>query len=402
MGKRFTSFHSQTRLTILVVLMTGVVISMLFVFLQNQQTVTAPKPTEPQLPQIKKGPVEPTLHSSELIGGLSHPWDMVFLPDGTLLFNERAGSISKIVDGKKLVIANIADVYAVGEGGLTGLTLDSEFATNRLLYTCFNASTKSGLDVRLVRWKLSADSTQLTDRSDIVTGIPSNGSGRHSGCRVRAAKDGSLWVGTGDAAKASNPQDPKSLGGKIMHITRDGMPESGNLPAPFDPRIFSYGHRNVQGLVLFDQPKGGVFGYSIEHGSDVDDEVNLLKSGNFGWAPKATYVEAGIPMTDLSRFPDAISAIWTSGSPTIAPSGATKLTGQKWGTWNGAIAVAVLKGKQVRILRFDENNVLVEQKSILTEFGRVRSTTLDRDGNLYLTTDNGSNDKIIKVVPSGN
>jgi glucose/arabinose dehydrogenase len=156
----------------------------------------------------------------------------------------------------------------------------------------------------------------------------------------------------------------------------------------------------VQGLVLFEEPKDGIYGYSIEHGSDTDDEVNLLKSGNFGWAPKVTYVEKGIPMTDTSRFPDAVSAIWSSGSPTIAPSGAVQIKGEKWGTWNNAVAVAVLKAKQVRIMRFDSNYKLLEEKPVLGEFGRIRSVSQGPDGNLYLTTDNGSNDKIIKVSPT--
>ena len=398
MLKHFDLSNYRTRLTLLLILMLGVVSSMVLVFIQSRQAVAPPQAAESIQSQPEILPVEPKLVISEVLSGLSHPWDTVFLPDSTLLFNERGGTISKIDEGKKTIIADIDDVYVRGEGGLTGLALDTDFANNRLLYTCFNASTASGLDVRLVRWKLSADNASLTDRRDIVTGIPSNASGRHSGCRVRTAKDGSVWIGTGDAAKASNPQDPKSLGGKILHVTRDGMPESGNLPAPYDPRIFSYGHRNVQGLVLFDTAKNGVYGYSIEHGSDVDDEINLLKTGNFGWAPKVTYVEAGIPMTDLTRYPDAISAIWSSGSPTIAPSGATQLTGENWGTWNGAIAMAVLKDKHVRIMKFDENYNLTEQKPILRDFGRIRSVTQGPDGNMYITTDNGSNDKIITVT----
>lgn len=400
MGKRLSGIHSHARLIILLVLMAVVVASMIFIYFQDQQMVTAPGVESQKTAQTKKDPAEPTLSTIEVLSGLSHPWDMVFLPDGTLLFNERSGTVSKVVDGKKSVIADIPDVYAVGEGGLTGFTLDADFVTNRFLYTCFNANTGSGFDVRVVRWKLSSDNAQLTERKDIVTGIPSNSSGRHSGCRVRAANDGSLWVGTGDAAIASTPQNPTNLGGKILHISRDGAAIAGNLPAPFDSRIFSYGHRNVQGLILFDQPRDGMYGYSVEHGSDVDDEVNLLKSGNFGWAPKVIYVEAGIPMTDLSRFPDAVSAVWSSGSPTIAPSGATILKGEKWGTWNGAVAMAVLKGKQVKLIWFDENYKITREHTILTDFGRVRSVTQDASGDLYLTTDNGSNDKIIKVIPS--
>ncbi len=403
MQKRSNFSNYRSRLMLLGVLMLGVVASMVLIFIQNR-TTQAPAVTTPvqERPPATKTPVEPTLATSEVVGGLSHPWDIVFLPDGSMLFNERSGKISRLANGQKTIVANIGDVYAVGEGGLTGLALDADFATNRQLYTCFNARTASGIDVRLVRWKLSAENTALIERKDIVTGIPSNSSGRHSGCRVRSDISGNLWVGTGDAARASNPQNPKSLGGKILHVTRDGMPAGDNLPVPFDPRIFSYGHRNVQGLVLFDEPKDDVYGYSIEHGSDRDDEINLLKSGNFGWAPRVTYIEAGIPMTDLGRFPDAQSAIWSSGSPTIAPSGGSLLKGEKWGTWNGSVAMAVLKGKQVRIMTFDASNALKDQRAVLTEFGRIRSTVQGSDGNLYISTDNGTGDKIIKVTPVGN
>ncbi|MFO0971275.1 MAG: PQQ-dependent sugar dehydrogenase [Candidatus Saccharimonadales bacterium] len=404
MQRFFGNLRFSTRYIVLAVLMAGVVFAMVLVYVQGRVEKVSQKEqgAKPAITPAAKTPIEPQLAPSEVLSGLSHPWDVVFLPDRTLLFNERGGQVSKLVDGKKVVIADIADVYAVGEGGLTGLALDAKFAANRYLYTCFNAQTASGLDVRLVRWKLSEDATSLTDRKDIVVGIPSNRSGRHSGCRVRSDAQGDLWVGTGDAAVASNPQSPSNLGGKILHVTRDGMPAGGNLPAPFDPRIFSYGHRNVQGLVLFNEPQDGVYGYSVEHGTDRDDEINLLKSGNFGWAPRVTYVESGIPMTDLTRFPDAISAIWSSGNPTIAPSGATLLKGEKWGTWTGAVAMAVLKGKHLRIMRFDESYKLIEEKVVLGDYGRIRSAAIDTDQDLYITTDNGSNDKIIKVTPTGN
>ena len=400
MHKRFDISNYRTRLTLLVILMVGVICSMILVFIQSKQTTLPTAASEAPAKTATTKPFEPRLVTEEVASGLSHPWDVVFISENTPLFNERDGKITLLEDGKKHIIADINNVYAAGEGGLTGLALDANFSENRYLYTCFNAQTASGLDVRLVRWKLATDNKSLEERNDIVTGIPSTASGRHSGCRVRAAKDGNLWVGTGDAAKAQTPQDPKSLGGKILHITRDGMPAGNNLPAPFDPRIFSYGHRNVQGLVLFDEPtKDDVYGYSVEHGSDQDDEVNLIKKGNFGWAPKVTYVEKGIPMTDLTRFPDAIPAIWSSGSPTIAPSGATLLSGKKWGTYDNSLAVAVLKGKQVKLLQFDKTHALLQEKTVLTEFGRIRSAALSPKGDLYITTDDGSDDKIIKVIP---
>ncbi len=340
--------------------------------------------------------VEPLLQSTTLIGGLSHPWDIVFLPDGTRLFTERAGTISRLENNQKVVITDIVDVAAVGEGGLTGMALDADFAENRQLYICMNTRT----DVRVVRFRLREDNQALEQRQDIVTGIPSNASGRHSGCRIRVAQNGILWVGTGDAAVASHPQNPQSLGGKVLRVTRDGQAVQGNLGSPFDGRIFSYGHRNVQGIVLFDEPRDGVYGYSVEHGSDRDDEVNLLKPGNFGWAPRVTYVESGIPMTDLERFPDAVAAIWSSGYPTIAPSGATQLRGEQWGTFHNAIALAVLKGKHVRILQLDESYKILLEKVILSDFGRIRAVTQGPDGSLYVTTGNGTDDKIIQVTAS--
>lgn len=394
----FSRYH--TRLTFLCILMVLVIASMVLIFIQskNKEELNLAEPVAVESIQVPK---EPRLTTETIIGGLSHPWDVVFLPDSTLLFNERNGQVSKLVNGQKQVIADISDVYAVGEGGLTGLALDANFKENRYIYTCFNAQTRSGLDVRLVRWKLNGSASALEDRRDIVSGIPGNRSGRHSGCRVRSDTEGNLWVGTGDAAVASHPQDPKSLGGKILHVTRDGMPVGDNLPAPFDPRIFSYGHRNVQGLILFEKPRSdGVYGYSIEHGSNRDDEVNLLKKGNFGWAPRITYIEAGVPMTDTKRFPDAISALWSSGFPTIAPSGGTRLIGEKWGTYDGRVAMAVLKARHVRLLEFNESDQLISQKEVLDQFGRIRSATLGPDGSLYLTTDNGSDDKIVKVLPT--
>ena len=389
--------ENKTRLLILLILMLSLFVAMVLIFIQNGSNDSS-EVVQTNVSMQKQKPLqEPRIETSVVVGGLKNPWDIVFLPDGTLAVGERRGQISLIKDGNLLQIAAINDIYATGEGGLTGMTLDSDFVSNRFLYTCFNATNRGVVDVRLVRWKVAPDNNSLAERSDIVTGIPSNKTGRHSGCRVRSANDGTLWVGTGDAATASNPQNPASLGGKILHVTREGKPVEGNLMEPFDQRIFSYGHRNVQGLALFDTPKDGVYGYSIEHGSDVDDEVNLLKPGNFGWAPKSPYVEDGVPMTDTQRFPDAIAAVWSSGRPTIAPSGATILKGEQWGSWNGALAMAVLKGKHVRILTFDKDYKILAEKPILGEFGRVRSATLGPDGALYLTTDNKVNDKVIKV-----
>lgn len=388
---------NKTRLKVLLVIMFCLLAVMIWLFIKSEPVADIEVKQEPKSAPRSTVMKEPTISTSVVVSGLRNPWDVAFLPDGTPIVNERSGVISSIKDSRAQQIHKISDIYSTGEGGLTGMTLDADFSKNRYVYTCFNSKNNGNIDVRLVRWKISEDNNSFGERVDIVTGIPSNKSGRHSGCRVKSANDGTLFVGTGDAAKASTPQDPKSLGGKILRVTRGGEPVEGNQPAPFDQKVFNYGHRNVQGIALFDEPKDGIYGYSIEHGSDIDDEINLIKPGNFGWSPRPPYIEIGVPMTDLKRFPDAVSAVWSSGNSTIAPSGATILKGENWGTWQGAVAMAVLKDKHVRIMRFDESNKLIEEKPILEDFGRIRSVTLGPDGALYLTTDNGKNDKVVKV-----
>ena len=344
----------------------------------------------------KNEPTAPELSTDVVLENLNHPWDLGFLPDKTLIFTERNGELSALKNGEVTLLAKMKDVEVEGEGGLLGLAVDSNFEKNRYIYTCFNHNDGKR-DVRVVRYEIDEKITAASNPAPIVTGIPAKDSGRHSGCRIRSASDGTLFIGTGDAANENNPQNPKKLGGKILHVDRNGKGVKGNLSDPFDNRILNYGHRNVQGIVLFDKEQNGVFGFSIEHGSDKDDEVNLIKNGNFGWDPGKDY-EENVPMTDTKKFPDAIKATWTSGYPTIAPSGATFLKGTKWGAYENALAIAVLKGEKVKILKFDDNYKIVLDTDVLTEFGRIRSAVQGPDGNLYIATDSDDG-KIIKVTP---
>lgn len=342
---------------------------------------------------------EPALVTEVLLDGLENPWDTGFLPDKTLIFTERSGELSALKDGNVSLLATMPNINSGGEGGLLGLAVDSDFEKNRYVYTCFNSSG-SQRDIRVVRFTINEDVTTATDAKPIVTGIEAKSTGRHSGCRVKSANDGTLFIGTGDAARSKHPQDLNSLNGKILHVDREGKAVEGNLSSSGqDARIFNYGHRNVQGVALFDEPVDGVYGLSVEHGSDRDDEVNLIKSGNFGWSPTGDYDES-VAMTDTDRFPDAISAVWSSGNPTIATSGASFLSGTQWGIYDGALAVAVLKGERVKILKFDNKFAVTLDKDVLTGFGRIRSATQGPDGNLYITTDDDSNGKIIKVTPT--
>lgn len=347
--------------------------------------------------QVVRTEGEPRLTTETIAEGLSNIWDVAQAPDKTIFYTERSGKIGAVLGGKSTIIYEPEDVVVRGEGGMLGMTLDSQFDSNRYLYTCFNTVS----DIRVVRFKVTQDNQSLGERKDIVTGLPVNASGRHSGCRPRFDPNNHLWIGTGDTARSIHPQSPSSLGGKILRVDRDGTAVPGNLGSPFDPRIYSYGHRNVQGLAFYAKPRGEVIGYSIEHGSDRDDEVNTLKKGNFGWDPDPGYDES-VEMTDTKKFPNAIRAVWSSGRPTIAPSGGTILEGKQWKEWEGRLMMAVQKDKHVRLLGFDQTgSVLTGEERLLDQFGRIRSVVMGTDGSAYLTTDNGGGeDKIIKVTPN--
>jgi glucose/arabinose dehydrogenase len=255
--------------------------------------------------------------------------------------------------------------------------------------------------VRVVRWQVNATYTALTNRTDILTGLPAISTGRHSGCRPRFGPDGYLWVGTGDAATATNPQNPNSLGGKVLRIDTNGAPAPGNPGGALRPEIYTYGHRNVQGLT-FDPATGRAF--SVEHGSNCDDEVNILQAGgNYGWDPVnpngSTGYYEGVPMTDTVKFPDAVEAFWSSGCPTVAPSGATFLTGSQWSGWNNGLAMAVLKDQYVHIIRFNGEDVIVGEAETITDRGRLRSAVQGPDGNLYLAQD-ANPGGILRVTPT--
>jgi glucose/arabinose dehydrogenase len=164
--------------------------------------------------------------------------------------------------------------------------------------------------------------------------------------------------------------------------------------------VWNYGHRNIQGLAL--RP-GTEQLFTAEHGSDRDDEVNLVRKGaNYGWNPVPGYDES-VPMTDRKKYPKAVRAVWSSGRPTVATSGLTFLSGKRWETWNGALAVAELKGADVRLLFLDKAGKVTSTRTVpgADRFGRIRTVQQGPDGLLYLTTSNGGGrDRIIRVTPS--
>jgi glucose/arabinose dehydrogenase len=242
----------------------------------------------------------------------------------------------------------------------------------------------------------------------LVGDIPVNqSSGRHGGCRLRFDPDGLLLIGTGDNARGSNPQDLGTLAGKVLRVDpATGEPAEGNpfadRPGPESDLIWTFGHRNVQGLAV--RPGTGQV-FSVEHGPSRDDEVNLLRAGaNYGWDPDGGggYDES-VPMTDPD-IDDAVPAVWSSGDPTLATSGATFLDGDQWGDLDGVLLVGLLKDTGVLALRLADDGALEEsfQLDVLDDqYGRIRTVQQGTDGALYVTTDNGAADQLLKVTPRG-
>ena len=350
----------------------------------------------------------PTVQVSTVVSGLSNPWDLTWVGD-LLLYDLRAGQVwSKRGSNapRRVAIGGFPSIFAVGEAGLLGMVADPAAATNRRFYTCQAVRDGSGnaLDVRVLRWRLASDTTATSDGAPVVTGIPLS-KGRHSGCRLRFGTDGTLYVGTGDAAVGTNPQSLASLGGKVLRVRPDGSIPTDN---PFYGQggnaryVWNLGHRNVQGLAL--RPGTNEL-WSVEHGTDRDDEVNLVVRGaNYGWDPVPGYDES-TPMTDLTKFPSATRSMWSSGFPTVATSGATFLSDPGWGAWRGALAVALLKGEGVALMRMNPtpgpSRVVATTRLPQAEgLGRIRALAQGPDGALWLTTDNGTDDRIVRIAPT--
>ncbi len=365
-------------------------------FVACNDTTTSTE-TTPEFPADTSIPV---LTRTVWQSGLANPWDIAFLPDSSALITERGGRVlARRPDGTLITVATISDVIAVGEGGLLGLAIDPAFATNRFVYLCLSSSLNGANDNRLTRWRLSTDLRQLTERTELVTGMPRASSGRHSGCRPRFGPDGYLWVGTGDAANGVNPQDLRSLGGKVLRLTRDGAAAPGNPTiANADARVYTYGHRNVQGIAF--HPDNGA-AFAIEHGPSYDDEVTRLAAGgNAGWNPVPGYNES-VPMTDMSRYPNAMPAAWSSGAPARGTSGATFVRGAAWKGWENTLVLAQLVGAKLVVLRFADDGHVRSTTNVLSELNtRLRVPVQGPDGALYIATDvGGTGGAIWRLAP---
>lgn len=334
-------------------------------------------------------PKVPTLVDEPIQSGLRVPWDLAFAPDGRMFVTERGGTLLVFASGApnapRLATFAVPDVRAQGEAGLMGLALDPDFSRSGLIYVCASRSVSGEFVNQVLRLKASGNDVTL-DRVILAAGM--RAASVHNGCTLRFAPDGKLWASMGDAAQPALAQDVTSLNGKILRMNGDGTVPADNpvLPGTAGPGlIWSYGHRNPQGLAF--QPGTGT-PFAVEHGAATHDEINVLeKGGNYGW-PTAAGPDPQKRFTDPR---------WSSGTSTIATSGATFVSGAAWGAWSGSLFVAQLKEADLR--RFAVDGTEVREAEILLDgtYGRLRTPVLGPDGALYVTTSNGSGDRIVRV-----
>lgn len=394
----------------------------------------------------------PKLTHETVLTGLENPWDMAFLPDGTMFFTEKCKGLSvRTADGDVNKLLGMKDsegypttgddLFCEGQAGMQGVAIDPKFADNRTIYVYSTSSNPAPGVNRVMRLKVADDFSNVSDRTDIIDDIPYKpeatdhpfgGPGAHNGGRLRwNPGDGYLYVTTGDTHNGEVPQSPTKIGGKVLRVDRDGKAAEGNKPPEgFDARIYTYGHRNPQGIAF--RP-GDNTPVTAEHGPWHSDEITVLTlGGNAGWDPRPNTAGRGdcpdnycgympnqmegvdpkerakyMSMTDTEAYPDAMKPAWVNNGLSQGTSSAAFLEGDKWGDWNGALAVGVMGigfggtpvGQRIDIIKLSEDGTSAEVETLPfpTAAGRFRSVVLGPDGNLYAAVDEGN---IHKLMPN--
>jgi glucose/arabinose dehydrogenase len=287
-------------------------------------------------------------------------------------------------------------VREAGEGGLMGIALHPDFAHEPFLYAMHSYTVDGSIGNRLVRMRW--DGRTLGTPSVLLDGIV--GAGIHNGSRIAVGPDKLLYISTGDAGRSEHAQNRESLNGKILRLTLDGHAAPGN---PFGDRVWSFGHRNPQGLVF--HPTTGVL-YETEHGPSDNDEINIISRGaNYGWPDVHGKCDESERALCASR--SMVDALWT-WTPTIAPTGADFYMSDRIPGWKGSLLFTALSGALYRAtLSADGKSIASMEKMLAGEYGRLRDVLVGPGGEIYVATSNrdgrgsphAGDDRILKLTP---
>ncbi len=364
---------------LLTVIIVGLLVAMGVIYFNRSKVVPfVMQPTETKLETLNL----PEASEQVVAENLRIPWEIAFLPDGTMLVTERPGTLKHITSNTTAV--TVEGVVHRGEGGLLGMALHPKFSDNNYIYLYSTTQSGSGLTNRVERYQYADE--KLSDRKVILENIP--GSSNHDGGRIAFGPDSYLYITTGDAETTANAQDRNSLAGKILRLRDDGSIPSDN---PFGNATYSYGHRNPQGLAWDSQGQL----WATEHGPSGAgtgyDELNRIeKGGNYGWPTiKGDQAQAGL-----------ISPVINSGGDeTWAPSGLA--------FYKGLLVFSGLRGQSLYAITVSANGQLGALTNSLREkYGRLRAVVAGPDGYLYITTSNTDgrgtpkpgDDKIIRIT----
>jgi glucose/arabinose dehydrogenase len=336
----------------------------------------------------------------ELASGLSRPWSLSFLPDGSALITERTGGLRVFRDGvlEPKPVAGLPEVFRAAEGGLLGLEIDPAFENNRTIYLCITRGTTAANASAILRARF--DGRQLTQHRLIFEARPLKDREQHFGCRLVFAPDGTLLMSVGDGYHfREQALSLESHLGKVLRLRTDGSipvdnPYRGHALARQE--IFTSGHRNMQGMAV--RP-GTREIWVHEHGPRGGDEINVLRPGaNYGWPAVTFGIDySGEPISARARGPEyeAPRFYWV---PSIAPSGMAFYEGNRFPEWRGDLFVGALAAKSLRRLDIEGSQIVGEEILLASLGERIREVETGPDGLLYLLTD-AADGKLLRIQP---
>ncbi len=357
---------------------------------------TSYKPAFQGQTRISAARTSAAYNGSVISSGLSRPWAVTAMPDGRLIITQKEGTlrIATTAGALSAPITGLPAVNAAGQGGLLDVLVDPQFASNRTLYWTFSESTAEGNLTSVAKGTLSADETKIENATVIYRALPAYRGNLHYGSRILMDAAGNLLVSTGersDLATRAQAQSLNSALGKIVRITKDGQAAAGN---PFSgqanalPEIYSYGHRNVQGLAI--HPVTGDL-WDSEMGPRGGDEINLVQPGkNYGW-PVITYGieysggKIGEGITQKAGMEQPVY-YW---DPVLSPSGMVFYSGNAIPEWNNNLFIAGLNSNHIARIILRDNKVVGEERLLSSEGQRFRDVAMGTDGYLYAVTDEG-------------